>query len=58
MSTSPRIFISHSSKDDDFGTQLVEDLRRVLGDEDAVWYDSQGGLRGGDAWWHKIRSTQ
>jgi TIR domain len=51
---SPRIFVSHSSKDDAFGVRLVEDLRRVLGDESAVWYDSRGGLHGGDSWWGRI----
>ena len=49
-----RIFVSHSNKDDDFGTRLVDDLRHVLADEMAVWYDSQGGLHGGDNWWRKI----
>src|SRR5258707_2125800 len=49
-----RIFISHTHKDDDFGIRLVEDLRRVIGDNSAVWYDSQGGLKGGDVWWPKI----
>ena len=49
-----RIFVSHSSKDDDFGARLVEDLRRALNDETAVWYDSRGGLYGGDTWWNKI----
>src|SRR5207248_9356081 len=50
----PRIFVSHSNNDNDFGVQLVKDLRRILADETAVWYDSQGGLLGGDAWWRKI----
>ena len=52
--TTPRIFISHSHNDNEFGVKLVEDLRRVLGDESAVWYDARGGLHGGDPWWHKI----
>src|SRR6266571_3673533 len=52
--TLPRIFVSHSSQDDDFGTRLVENLRSALGGETAVWYDSRGGLRGGDDWWPKI----
>ena len=51
---SPRIFVSHSSNDNLFGARLVADLRRVFDDETAVWYDSQGGLRGGDTWWRKI----
>lgn len=50
----PRIFVSHSHKDNDFGIQLVRDLRRQLDDDDAVWYDAAGGLSGGDAWWRKI----
>ncbi len=54
-----RIFVSHSRKDNEFGAQLVEDLRRVLGDETAVWYDVKGvqeggGLQGGDPWWDRI----
>lgn len=50
----PRIFVSHSHEDDAFGIKLVEDLRRALRDDDAVWYDAAGGLLGGDAWWSKI----
>jgi formylglycine-generating enzyme required for sulfatase activity len=51
----PRVFVSHSHQDNDFGGRLVQDLRRALGgDETAVWYDVAGGLRGGDAWWRKI----
>ncbi len=50
----PRIFVSHSHKDNDFGIRLVEDLRGVLSNEDAVWYDSHGGLQGGDTWWETI----
>ena len=34
-----RIFVSHSSKDAEFGKKLVEDLRQALGSDDAVWYD-------------------
>ena len=49
-----RIFISHSHKDNEFGIKLVNDLRHVIGDEDAVWYDARGGLNGGDIWWDKI----
>jgi tetratricopeptide (TPR) repeat protein len=34
---------------------LVVDLRRAFGgEEDTVWYDSSGGLQGGDAWWTRI----
>src|SRR5258708_1429310 len=49
-----RIFVSHSHLDNDFGTRLVQDLRRVLVDEDAVFYDVLGGLHGGETWWEKI----
>ena len=49
-----RIFISHSHIDNEFGTRLAQDLRQVLGDESAVWYDVLGGLHGGDTWWEKI----
>ncbi len=55
MSTPPpRLFVSHSHTDHEFSVRLVEDLRRVLGDESAVWYDARGGLKGGDAWWRTI----
>lgn len=50
----PRVFVSHSHKDNVFGVTLVEDLRRALGSNDAVWYDAHGGLRGGDDWWSTI----
>jgi tetratricopeptide (TPR) repeat protein len=49
----PSIFVSHSHKDDEFGVRLIADLRARLG-EDAVWYDSSGGLHGGDEWWNRI----
>jgi pSer/pThr/pTyr-binding forkhead associated (FHA) protein len=49
-----RIFVSHSSADNVFGSRLAEDLRRMLGDPTSVWYDSDGGLRAGDAWWRTI----
>ncbi len=52
-----RIFISHSHHDNVFCVRLVDDLRRALGSDDAVWYDSKGGrrnsnagLRPGDHW--------
>src|SRR6266849_1637564 len=51
------IFVSHSSKDDDFGLRLVQDLRKAFGSPDAVWYDSEGGLYGGDSWWSRIVSV-
>ncbi len=47
-----RVFISHSSKDVEFSTQLAENLREALG-ENSVWYDS--GLRAGDRWWRSIQ---
>ncbi len=50
----PRVFVSHSHRDNDFGIKLVHRLRRELGNDDAVWYDKSGGLLGGDEWWHKI----
>lgn len=50
-----RIFVSHSHADDEFGVRLVHDLRKALGGhDDAVWYDSSGGLHGGDVWWREI----
>ena len=49
----PRIFISHSAKDNKFGEKLAADLRRVVGDDDAIWYDVLE-LHGGDTWWRKI----
>lgn len=53
----PRIFVSHSHKDNEFGLRLVADLRSALGgDESAVWYDAAGGLSGGSAWWRRIRT--
>lgn len=53
-SSARQIFISHSSENNAFGVQLTQDLRRVLGDDNAVWYDVHGGLHGGDIWWPKI----
>lgn len=52
-SQATRVFISHSSKDNDFVRRLASDLCYVLGDENAVWFDVLG-LQGGDAWWPKI----
>ncbi len=49
----PRIFVSHSHKDDEFGYRLVADLQAKYG-QDAVWYDSRGGLEPGDMWWRRI----
>src|SRR5437764_1353185 len=53
-SPSHRIFVSHSHHDNNFSIKLAQDLRRVLGDEDAVFYDVKGGLHGGEIWWDKI----
>ena len=50
-----RIFVSHSHADNEFCQRLVRDLRSALNDDEAVWMDAFGGLRGGDAWWSKIR---
>ena len=49
-----RIFLSHHSKDHDFCIHVVNDLRRILGNDDAVWYDARGGIPGGNAWWQEI----
>ncbi len=48
------IFISHSAKDDDFGRKLVQDLRQAFRSDEAVWYDTEGGLYGGESWWGRI----
>lgn len=49
-----RIFVSHSSKDDDFGRKIAHDLRSIIENQNAVWYDKAGGLYGGEEWWSKI----
>src|SRR6266568_5922396 len=54
ISPQHRIFVSHSHLDNDFGTRLTQDLRGVLNDESAVFYDVLGGLHGGETWWEKI----
>lgn len=51
-SHTPRIFLSYSHKDREFGIRLVTYLRQVIGSEDAVWFDN--GLRGGENWLKKI----
>jgi len=53
LSLTPRIFISHSSKDATFALKLVQDLRKVLSNESLVWLDL-GELRGGNKWWRMI----
>ncbi len=50
----PRAFMSHSHEDNDFAVRLARDIRDALGDEDAVWYDSDGGLVSGETWWSEI----
>ncbi len=50
----PHIFVSHSHSDNTFCLRLVRDLRHTIGKENAVWYDAEGGLKGGDYWWDKI----
>lgn len=52
--TIPRIFISHSSEDDIFGKKLHKGLCQIINNDDAVWYDSEDGLKGGDLWWATI----
>lgn len=44
------IFLSHSHLDNEFGTRLAQDPRRVLQDESAVWYDVLGSPNGVDNW--------
>lgn len=53
MDTSRLLFVSHSHQDDPFCLRLIADLRANLG-EDAVWYDTSGGLQGGNDWWNRI----
>ncbi|HZC07281.1 MAG TPA: toll/interleukin-1 receptor domain-containing protein, partial [Ktedonobacterales bacterium] len=50
-----RVFISHSSADNDFGLGLAQWLKASLGDDDAVFYDSDGGLLGGDEWPQRLQ---
>lgn len=38
-SPAPRIFVSHSHEDDEYCRAFVDELRRLCGDRDAVWYD-------------------
>jgi TIR domain len=49
-----RVFVSHSNHDNDFGHKLALDLRHAFGNDEIVWYDTAGGLYGGDSWWSKI----
>ena len=50
----PRIFVSHSAKDQEFCNRLVKDLRTVLDDNEAVWYDTLS-LTGGVEWNREIK---
>lgn len=53
-SKAPRIFLSHSSKDNAFSAQMAKDLYHALGnDAAAVWYDIEN-LKGGDTWWYRV----
>jgi tetratricopeptide (TPR) repeat protein len=53
--TAPRVFVSHSTLDNEFGLRLAGDLRKALGgEESSVWFDASGGLRGGDVWLDQI----
>jgi hypothetical protein len=45
-----RVFISHSSADNAFGLDLERRLKDALAHPNAVFYDSDGGLIGGDEW--------
>jgi WD40 repeat protein len=47
------IFISHSSKDNEFGLKLAQDLRQALGTSHIVWYDALS-IRPGEEWLHSI----
>lgn len=49
-SLSPRVFISHTLADNDFGYPLVDRLRAALGSVDAVYYDSRGVTPDGIGW--------
>lgn len=42
------IFVSHSSKDSEFGQRLIADLKRSLNPGENVWYDSEGGRYNSD----------
>src|SRR5262245_44671308 len=53
MATTHGLFVSHSHEDDAFCRRLIDDLRANLG-EDAVWYDTSGGLHGSDDWWDRM----
>jgi pSer/pThr/pTyr-binding forkhead associated (FHA) protein len=54
MNNSLKLFISHSSKDDDFGREIMKELTHALDPSSRIWYDSVGGLQPGDSWWTTI----
>jgi len=51
----PRVFVSHSSADNAFGLDLERQLQEALGDPEAVFYDRDGGLIGGDEWMGRLQ---
>ncbi len=57
----PKVFISHSGADNAFGLDLERQLKEALGDPEAIFYDRDGGLIGGDEWigrlQHKISDS-
>src|SRR5258708_1870639 len=59
-----RIFVSHNKADNLLGYWLTGELRRILGNKEAVWYDSLGGrynsragIRPGDDWPKEIANN-
>jgi hypothetical protein len=44
-----RIFISHSVHENEFGMRLASDLRRILGSDSVIWYDTTD-MQSGDSW--------
>lgn len=50
----PYIFISHSDDDNNFAHKLADDLRQAIGNNDAVWCSSRGGLRAGESYLPQI----
>ncbi len=52
-----RIFISHSHHNNELGYRLADDLHYFLGSDKYIWYDSRGGILGGEAWWPTIQKA-
>jgi tetratricopeptide (TPR) repeat protein len=59
-----RIFISHNKADNELGYWLADELRRILGGKENVWYDTRGGrynskagIRPGDDWPKEIATN-